>query len=666
MRPGRLLVLAAVLCLPASPGPARAAAVTPAEMTEARGWVSAKLTGAAQPPFSFVYDGRPSADLLKTWTPKRAERNLDGRRTEHTLSYTDGATGLVVRCVAVEYHDFPTVEWTLYFKNAGTADSPILSNIQALDARFEWTSTTELTLHHHTGTLVSRSDYEPHTSALRPAATIRLTPAHGRPCAGAFPYFNVEAHGEGVIAVIGWPGKWAAEFARDDAGVLRLTAGQELTRFKLLPGEEVRSPLVVLQFWKGDRIHAQNTWRRWMFAYNIPRRDGKPPPPMMPAVSGNHYPGLLCNERDELFFIERYLENGIRFDHWWMDAGWYVNKGDWTSTGTWEIDRKRFPRGLRAVSDHAHSKGIKTIVWFEPERVTRGSWLAENRPQWVLGGRNGGLLNLGDKEAWTWLVNHFDRIITNEAIDWYRQDFNMDPLPAWRSHDAPDRQGITEIRHIEGYLALWDELVKRHPGLMIDSCASGGHRDDLETMRRAVPLLRSDYILDPLGNQCHTYGMAFWLPFWGTGFIDFDAYIARSCYGLNMTLGPDVRRKDIDWTLLRKLTDEWKRIAPSFYGDYYPLTKYSLDADAWLAWQFDRPDAGEGMIQAFRRPDSPYESASLRLHGLEPETRYLVTDLDERRPIEADGRQLANRGLLVRIPARPGAAIVTYRRIEPR
>ena len=72
---------------------------------------------------------------------------------------------------------------------------------------------------------------------------------------------------EGVIVAVGWPGQWAAEFVRDDDKGIRIRAGQELTHFKLLPGEEVRSPLVVLHFWQGrDWIEAQNLWRRWMMA----------------------------------------------------------------------------------------------------------------------------------------------------------------------------------------------------------------------------------------------------------------------------------------------------------------------------------------------------------------------------------------------------------------
>ena len=88
------------------------------------------------PFFSFTYDGKPSAELLKTWELKQSSQKLDDKRTQYTLVWTDPTTRLELRCVGVEYLDFPTVEWTLYFKNTGDKDTPILADIQALDANF--------------------------------------------------------------------------------------------------------------------------------------------------------------------------------------------------------------------------------------------------------------------------------------------------------------------------------------------------------------------------------------------------------------------------------------------------------------------------------------------------------------------------------------------------
>ena len=162
----------------------------------------------------------------------------------------------------------------------------------------------------------------------------------------------------------------------------------------------------------------------------------------------------------------------MKLDYWWMDAGWYPSRPvGWPKTGTWEVDTRRFPKGLREVSDYIQPKGAQTIVWFEPERVRRDTWLAEQHPEWILGGANGGLLNLGNPEAWAWLVDHIDKLLVEQRIGLYRQEFNIDPLTKWRANDAPDRQGITEIKHVMGYLAYWDELRRRHPGILIDTCA---------------------------------------------------------------------------------------------------------------------------------------------------------------------------------------------------
>jgi alpha-galactosidase len=622
----------------------------------------------AGPPFSFVYGGQPSALLLPWWGPTRATRELDGQRVEHTLTYADPKTKLVLRCVVVEYRDFPTVEWTLHFKNAGVADTPILEDIQAIDARLTRGEQGEFTLHYHVGSQSAANDFQPLEAPLPPSSQKRIATSGGRPTNSHLPYFNVEWPGEGVIVVLGWPGQWAAQFDRDGARGLRVRGGQELTHFKLHPGEKVRTPLAVLQFWTGDRLRSQNAWRRWMLAHNQPRPGGKPLPPALIMACEDHFPGMMCDEAGELTFVEAYAKAGIPLDYWWMDAGWYPCDGvGWPKVGTWQPDPKRFPRGIRAVADRVHALGWKLIVWFEPERVAAGTWLAENRPEWVLGGKGGGLLNLGNPDARQWLTDHVDKLLTEQGIDLYRQDFNMDPLGHWRGNDPPDRQGMTEIRHVEGYLAYWDELRRRHPAMPIDTCASGGRRLDLETLRRSVPLLRSDYRFEPVGTQGHTYGMSFWFPYYGTGVGNESAYVVRSHFCPTFGIGGDVRKGDTDWEKMKRRMAEWRKVVPCFFGDYYPLTPYSLGQDVWMAWQFDRPGEGEGMVQAFRRAESPYEVARFRLHGLDPAAHYTLVNFDVPGTTTVPGRELMERGLLVTLMERPSAAVITYqRRTEPR
>ena len=377
-----LIVRIALVLLCGLTSTTRAVSPNSEELSVAQQWSSEHLSGdPAAIPFSFIFDGQPSSDLLKQWQLDRSSRQLDDQRTQHTLKYTDPRTKVELRCEAVVYRDFPTVEWTLYFRNAGTGDSPILEDIRALDVGWQRGADAEFLLHHAVGSPANGSDYGPLETPLGPGATKRISAAGGRPTNTDWSYFNLQFGAQGAIIVVGWPGQWAAEFSRDNDAGIRIRAGQEVTHFKLLPGEEVRTPLIVLQYWTGDRVRAQNLWRRWMMAYGMPKPGGKLPPPQFVASSSRAYEEMIgANEANQIMHIDRYLEEGLKIDYWWMDAGWYIQKTGWPQVGTWEVDPKRFPRGFRPISEHAHAKGVKILVWFEPERVMPGTWLYENHP----------------------------------------------------------------------------------------------------------------------------------------------------------------------------------------------------------------------------------------------------------------------------------------------
>ena len=585
---------------------AQGSSVRPDELAAARQWAMARFEGGldgkhAEPFFSFSYGGEPMSELLGAWKHTRSVRQLDPQREEFTLTYAEPQTGVTVRCVGVVYADFPVVEWTVYFRNEGTRDTRLLEKIRAIDVRVERPAEGEFVLHYCKGDIPAPSLYQPMEQRLAPRSSYRFAPTGGRPSNGAFPYYNLQMPGGGLMIAIGWPGQWMASFARDQGRGLQIAAGQETTRLVLHPGERIRTPLMALLFWQGDDLQrAQNLWRRWMIAHNLPRTsDGKVPPPLLFGNTSCEFDEMQkASEENQKQFIDRYREERIGIDAWWMDAGWYVYHGGWWDTGTWEVDRTRFPHGLRAIADHAHANSTKTLVWFEPERVKAHTWLWDERPQWLLGQGQDRLLNLGDPDAWRWVVNHVDRLIVSQGIDFYRQDFNIDPLNCWRGADRPDRQGITENKYVQGYLAYWDELRRRHPNLIIDSCASGGRRNDLETLRRAIALHPSDFDYTNLTvKQSFHQSLFQWIPYFGSNTLPIDtvdSYAFRSGHAMGVVLGYDLRRTDLDYDRLRKLTAEWRLVSPCYYGDYYPLIPYSLDNAAWIAWQFDCPESAQG------------------------------------------------------------------------
>ncbi len=600
---------------------------------------------------------------------------------QRTTVWTAPDAGLQVCCVAVEYRDFPVVEWTVYFRNAGDKDTAVLENIQGFDTAINREAEGEFVLRGIKGDFYSPESYRPYEIELTPGSSQRFTPVGGRPTNGEFPYYNIHMPGGGFLFTVGWPGQWASSFMRDDGAGLHITAGQELTHLYLKPGEQVRAPLIAVMFYAGDDIlRSQNIWRHWMLAHNLPQKpDGKPLAPIYAIGGSDKTVDIMVREK-------------IPVDYLWVDAGslWYPCGGDWWNTGTWEVDRNRYPNGMREWSDHARANGMGFILWFEPERAREGTWLHQHPEMLVsnddyskmlkmgeglLTNPRDALLNLADDKICDWLIDRVDGIIKAEGVDFYRSDFNTDPLGWWRGADAPNRQGICENFYVQNYLRYWDELLRRNPGLRIDSCASGGRRNDLETLRRSIPLLRSDFQRDDRdynfadGNQLHTYGLSLWLPFYGTGvhFTQWEhsAYGVRSYFCPSLVIGSgNFDKPDFDWNLYRQLVGQWQLVSPYMLCDYYPLTPYNNIINQWMAWQFNRPEKGDGVVQAFRRSKCPFPDITVKLQGLDPEAEYIVTDIDVGEPKKISGDELMNSGLKIERKTQPGSVIITYRRAK--
>ncbi|MCL2813664.1 MAG: alpha-galactosidase [Oscillospiraceae bacterium] len=616
-------------------------------------------------PFSFKYKGKPSSEIMggfeMTFETKEADAGA-----EHCFIYRCKETGLCVTCSVIEYSGFDAVDWTLYFGSESAVDTPIISDVLPLDAELTLAAGNMEShfcpeLHYYTGSPCTAGDFEPHCDSLQWGVSREIKTSGGRSSNAYMPYFTLQGADNGVAMAIGWPGQWAAGFAHTDRVYgISAKAGQEDTHFTVYPGETLRSPRIVLLFYSGDFYDGQNLWRRFMRAHNQPKAFGREMQPQISACHGNHYPGIITNAETEMKYLANYPANGIKIDYWWEDAGWYICDDNWPKVGTWETDPRRFPKGLREVTDFCHDMGVNSLVWFEPERVAPGTWIYENKPEWVttLNEGEGGLLRLDIDECREWITGKIGQILRDNKIDVYRQDFNIDPLMYWKKLDAPNRRGVSEIKHITAYLRFWDDLIAANNGMYIDTCASGGRRLDIETLKRSVSLLRSDYTFNADSNQGQTYGLSFLVPFNGTGELKFDEYSIRSLMVAEFTVGLDSITQTPDYETIRRLIREWRTISPVILnGDYYPLTPYSIAPDGYMAWQFHHGD--KGCVQAFRRADCKQMEAVHKLRGLDPDTLYKIENFDGG-ALTMTGKQLAEEGLCIRIESAPKAMIFYY------
>lgn len=494
------------------------------------------------------------------------------------------------------------------------------------------------------------------------------------------PFFNIK-HGKescGYIAAVGWTGQWNAEIERKESSV-HFKSGIEDLNFRILPGERFRTSSVTVLFYKGSACDGQNAWRRFVRDVYSPIKEPLNELPFCAGLWGGMSTSA-CLER-----IDAVAQNKLPFNCFWMDAGWYGTgtqpspdeyEGDWAQhTGDWTVNLVRHPDGLEDVSAAIRKAGKRFLLWFEPERVRKTAPIALHHPEYLIFPQEDKcqdtLLDLGNDEAWQYCFDTISGIVKDLGISVYRQDFNFQPLEYWRSADTDDRRGITEIKHINGLYRLWDRLIERFPHILIDNCASGGRRIDVETLRRSVPMWRSDAqcpaAIDPEITQAHALSYGSWMPFSGTGVgrTLFDTYRFRSAYSPTLTTNFTFSERDkfgdderaIEW--IRRMCDEYLRVKPYLYEDIYPLTLASTASDVWSAVQYHSPSDNSGVIQIFKRADAPYYEANFKLGGICDTDVYTFEDADDQNHfLECDG--LRSNGLNVRIDGQRISKVYFY------
>jgi alpha-galactosidase len=659
------------------------------------------LPFADLPSFSFDYGRAPSQSLLSHW--QKTQSSSEAPRVETVRqTWLDPATGLQVTATVRRFHDFSALEWVLELENTGAADTPIIEHILPLDVTIPLPAGERVQLHHANGSLCQMDDWLPQLTELRPGVEKLLTPIGGRSSNGVCPFVNIQGDGGGLVLAIGWSGQWTAEFKRTSQA-LHVTAGMTRTYLSLHPGEKIRTPRILMLGWDGaDMETGNNLLRQLLLTHYLPRLQGELIlPPTGQFLQMYFYLTNNAGEEYELKALPKTAASGAEVH--WIDACWFGGEREWwQEVGTWTVNARKFPHGLRPVSDAAHAAGLKFVLWFEPERVRPGTLIHREHPEYLLNDDQNPenmLFNLGMPEARRYLTDVLSTAIAEHGVDIYRQDFNFDPLPYWQAADAPDRLGMTEIRYIEGFYELWDELLRRHPGIWIDNCASGGRRIDLETLARSLPLWPSDFhdtiglqtgMGLHVGDQCINAGLARWVPLFGGGVWNFTPYGTRSeiiggfAFGFHidhkdfpsddaqtivkplevMAKGKTLLDDDFPMDAARAAIAEWRSIRPFFLGDFHQLLPLTVSYHDWCAWQLHRPDMAAGVAVFLRRHRSPFPTVTLALKQIDPDAQYDVSlspDYAEAPCQRMSGEELMH--LAITIPEAPGSLLLRYTRI---
>lgn len=613
-------------------------------------------------PLSFQMDGKTITGIPDSFCPTVYRQPIDSNIILYTITGEDSC-GLQIRVEVTQYLDFDAMEYLAFFTNNGKSDTPILSNIRTVDCSF---AGEQIKLTHSNGDNMSEQGYEEITEPI--LQKIVKTPVDGTSCRGAFPYMRLVFQNDcGIQIAIGWTARWLAEFDPQADGV-HFHAGQRRCHMRLHPGETMRTPRVTFVAYQGSETDGMNEWRRWYISHILPKENGAPLPPKLclHVFEANGMPEW-SGATEELMMkgLDAYCENGMVPDLWWIDAGWYPCNGQWHHVGNWQVDKERFPRGLAPIGKQCKDKNCHFLLWFEPERVWDESPLAKEHPEWLLpyyfeDGKKYefSLLNLAIPECREYITNVVDGIIKEGNVTVYRQDFNFDPAPCWERFEEEDRQGAIENLHVQGYLKYWDELAQRNPGLLFDSCSSGGRRNDLETMRRAVPLHYTDvgYGKHTIKQKQHRL-MFEWIPYFRAHNMNWlnpetneygDKWFAPDAFAFMNVMTPaitDMTPHDASpeqIALAKKMTSIWRAVAPYMLsGDYYPLTECRRSIEDFYAMQFHEQETESGFFQILSNARNPQRHFTLQLKALDPQASYRVTQLPDRTTTQYTGLQLS-------------------------
>ncbi len=178
-----------------------------------------------------------------------------------------------------------------------------------------------------------------------------------------------------------------------------------------------------------------------------------------------------------------------------LDDGWFgARRDDWAGLGDWVVAPEVWPNGLQPLGKMLKERGIEFGLWFEGEMVNPNSDLYRAHPEWILHigdrvppeGRHQHVLDLTHEGAYQHVLNQVDAVLNDNEISYIKWDHNKVLI-------EPGHLGQAAVHNqTEAIYRLFDELKKRHPGLEIESCSSGGGRVDLGMVHHADRFWTSD------------------------------------------------------------------------------------------------------------------------------------------------------------------------------
>ena len=334
------------------------------------------------------------------------------------------------------------------------------------------------------------------------ANSVRFGSIGSFPVRGYVPFVGLEdtAHGVTWAAATTHASSWQIELYRRDFG-LSVSGGIADREFgqwtrTIRPGESFAAPMAVAAVVAGGVDEASQA-----LAGNVRHRLDLPASEASMPVVFNEFCttwGVPTEQSvdEQIEFLDglKRANGGKGIDYFVIDAGWFDDHAFEAASrlGSWNVSDKAFPHGLRPVVDKIHKAGMKAGIWFEFEIAGRDDAECFNKRAWLLS-RDGVSITSGNRRWWDmrnpevreYLAGKVIAFLKDNGFDYIKVDYNdtigigcETPAAGNGVSEPGDPASLGDglYEQIQASQAFFREMRREVPGLIVEICASGGHR----------------------------------------------------------------------------------------------------------------------------------------------------------------------------------------------
>jgi len=450
-----------------------------------------------------------------------------------------------------------------------------------------------------------------------------------------------EDHGQVYGLSLVYSGNFLAQAEVDQFQTTRASIGINPFDFAwhLEPGESFQTPEVVMVYSDQGLGDLSRTYHR---LYRTRLCQGRFRDRARPVLINNWEATYFDFDAQSLERIARTAQD-LGIELFVLDDGWFGKRNDDTSSlGDWVVNREKLPEGLDGLGERITREGIRFGLWFEPEMVSPDSDLYRAHPDWCIHvperrrteGRNQLILDFSRDEVCQAVIDAVSQILDSAPITYVKWDMNRHMSEVGSAALPPERQRETAHRHILGVYRVMDEITRRFPDVLFESCSGGGGRFDPGILHYMPQTWTSDNT-DAVCRLNIQYGTSIVYPASAMGAhvsavpnhqvgrvtsLETRGLVAMSGnFGYEMDLS---RLSEEERKVVRKQVRLYKEIRSLVQqGEMYRLkSPFAGNEAAWMFVSEDRREAVAFWFQVLAQPNPPLRT--LRLKGLDPDLDY--------------------------------------------